>query len=347
MKDCEAWFFYLLRQGLWGEEPEEWDGTELTGIEWCRLIDMGHMQAVSGFLMDGMAHCKLRPAGELWGKCIARLVYMERINTHIANEGTAWIERLEEAGLEAEIFKGPSVAHWYDRPMHRSYGDLDIVVTGGWDRLEQVLQEWRMDYRWEHDDIVLRERDVMVEFHRQREYLYNPVAHRRLTRMLQADREGQELYLACLILHMRRHVLTYGIGLKQVCDVAAMLRNASLDQGRLAWILRRLHMVRFSRVLFGFIDVYIKGVREFPLPPLYDNRMQLLRRIIWKDGYLLKMERERYAENKHTAVARIAGNGIFWLKRSCSLFGLMPAEACCFPLYMMLRRLRGLKRLKK
>lgn len=58
-------------------------------------------------------------------------------------------------------------------------------------------------------------------------------------------------------------MLTYGIGLKQVCDVAVMLRNASLDKKKLVGILRELNMIRFSRVLFGFIDVYIKGVRSF------------------------------------------------------------------------------------
>ena len=85
-------------------------------------------------------------------------------------------------------------------------------------------------------------------------------------------------------------------------------------------------MIRFSRVLFGFIDVYIKGVREFPLRPLHDRNMQLLRNIIWRDGYLLKMEREQCSESKRTVAGRVMGNGFFWLKRCSLLFGLMPDE---------------------
>ena len=339
----EELFFHFLRLGLWGEEPDEpgYDMTGLTRDDWCRIYDMGHRQAVSGIVTDGIAHCGVRPDGELWGQWIAQLIYMERMNSRIANEGSFWLESLEEAGIEAEVFKGPSVAHWYNRPMYRSYGDLDIVVHAGWERLEEMLQKWKLPYRVEHEDVVLRNRGVFVEFHRQREYLYNPVVHNRLTQLLHADKEGYELYLACLILHLRRHVLTYGIGLKQVCDVAVMLRNASLDRKKLVGILRELNMIRFSRALFGFIDVYIKGVREFPLRPLHDRNMQLLRNIIWRDGYLLKMEREQCSENKRTVAGRVMGNGFFWLKRCSLLFGLMPDEACCFPFYMVWRRLKG------
>ena len=52
-----------------GEEPDEpgYDMTGLTRDDWCRIYDMGHRQAVSGIVTDGIAHCGVRPDGELWG----------------------------------------------------------------------------------------------------------------------------------------------------------------------------------------------------------------------------------------------------------------------------------------
>ena len=84
----EELFFHFLRLGLWGEEPDEpgYDMTGLTRDDWCRIYDMGHRQAVSGIVTDGIAHCGVRPDGELWGQWIAQLIYMERMNSRIANE---------------------------------------------------------------------------------------------------------------------------------------------------------------------------------------------------------------------------------------------------------------------
>ena len=63
----EELFFHFLRLGLWGEEPDEpgYDMTGLTRDDWCRIYDMGHRQAVSGIVTDGIAHCGVRPDGEL------------------------------------------------------------------------------------------------------------------------------------------------------------------------------------------------------------------------------------------------------------------------------------------
>lgn len=53
----EELFFHFLRLGLWGEEPDEpgYDMTGLTRDDWCRIYDMGHRQAVSGIVTDGIA----------------------------------------------------------------------------------------------------------------------------------------------------------------------------------------------------------------------------------------------------------------------------------------------------
>lgn len=340
MTGQEEVFFYFLRQGLWGAQVEEPIGSRLTKENWMWLLDEGCRQAVSGILIDGVAQSGIRPPDDLWEKWIVHLVCIERANCHIANKGVQWVDRLNEAGMDARVFKGPSVAHWYGKPSYRAYGDLDIVVYEGWGKLEAVLQAWNLPYRWEHEDIVLQDGLLPVEFHQRREYLYNPFINVRLQRMLREDKQGNELYLACLVLHLRRHVLTYGIGLKQVCDVAVMLRNASLDGQKLAEILHKLHAVKFSRVLFGFIATYIKGIDHFPLPPVYGKELELLESIIRKDGYMLKHEREAYGNGTRTAAIRVAGNGYFWLKRSIRLFSLMPSEACCFTVTMVVRRMR-------
>ena len=155
-----------------------------------------------------------------------------------------------------------------------------------------------------------------------------------------SEEKDRELYLVCLILHLQRHFLTYGIGLKQVCDVAVMLHAASLDRERTAGLLRRLHAVAFSRLLFGFIDVYLGGTERYPLSPVTSGkRFDVLCDVIMNDGYHRKGQQEALASRSRWAAVRIARNVWFWARRSLRLFSILPGETCGFWWYMGWRRI--------
>ena len=83
----------------------------------------------------------------------------------------------------------------------------------------KLLRTEKVSYQNERGDLIVHEAGLTaVELHPRREYLYNPVTDARLQALLKGG-ISNELYLVCLIVHLRRHFLTYGIGLKQVCDV--------------------------------------------------------------------------------------------------------------------------------
>ena len=347
--DIEQLFFQFLRMGLW-RSGEVCFGRSLSADEWAQLFRFAHSQGVTGLFIDGVAQGEMRPDDELWAKWIAHLLYLERANRYIAIRGEAWVKRLGDAGISASVFKGSSVGAWYPEPLHRSHGDIDIVISEGWDNLVSVLaqEEWET-YRSDEDEIILEEKHrLLVEFHRRWEYLYNPWTNRCFQKWCRNSKPlDNELYLVCLILHIQRHFLTYGIGLKQVCDVALMLRRASLDRGRVAYLLRSLHAERFSRLLFGFIALHLGGVEVFPLSPLKSGKgLELLNDVILREGYNSKMEQELVSGSKSRAMTRIVSNATFWTKRCYRVFSIMPGEACCFLLYKVIERLKKLVKIK-
>ncbi len=343
--DMERLFFHFVRLGLW-RSGEESIGRSLSKDKWMELFRMAHSQGVTGLFIDGVGQSELRPENALWDQWIAHLFYLEQANRFIAKRGEAWLKLLGDAGISASVFKGSSVGAWYPEPLHRSHGDIDIVIRDGWDRLDSFLtQEGGKPYRNEEDEIILEEENgLLVEFHRRWEYLYHPRTNRHLQQWCQSAQPGDnDLYLVCLILHIQRHFLTYGIGLKQVCDVAVMLRKASWDRDRVASLLRSLHADKFSRLLFGFIALHLEGVEDFPLPPITGGKeLELLNDVILHEGYNSKMEQELVAGSKSWAMARIVSNATFWIKRCCRVFGIMPREACCFLLYKATERLKKL-----
>lgn len=347
--DIEQLFFQFLRMGLW-RSGEVCFGRSLSADEWAQLFRFAHSQGVTGLFIDGVAQGEMRPDDELWAKWIAHLLYLERANRYIAIRGEAWVKRLGDAGISASVFKGSSVGAWYPEPLHRSHGDVDIVISEGWDNLVSVLaqEEWET-CRSDEDEIILEEKHrLLVEFHRRWEYLYNPWTNRCFQKWCRNSKPlDNELYLVCLILHIQRHFLTYGIGLKQVCDVALMLRKASLDRGRVAYLLRSLHAERFSRLLFGFIALHLGGVEVFPLSPLKSGKgLELLNDVILREGYNSKMEQELVSGSKSRAMTRIVSNATFWTKRCYRVFSIMPGEACCFLLYKVIERLKKLVKIK-
>ena len=223
------------------------------------------------------------------------------------------------------------MAKWYRNPLRRSYGDIDLVVSRGWDLVEPLLRRKELPFCYESGDIVVSGVEpFQIEFHRWREYLYNPFADARLRRMLEADAGGVELYVACLVLHLRRHALSYGVGMKQVCDVAVMMRRAGVDRSRLEAVLRRLGAWRFGRVLLRFVSVYLYGENELDANMAADKDVALLYSVIMGDGYELKFERERDGRRVGRSAVRVVENGLFFTGRSLRLFRLMPSEAFFF-----------------
>ena len=346
MTDAERYglFFYFLRNGLYGME-ERYDGVLPTREDWDWIFERAYEQAVTGLIVDGIGITAMRPETDCWEQWIFHILSLEEMNRKIARSGNLWLQRLEAVGIKAFVFKGSSVAAWYREPFHRSFGDVDLVVQNGWYGLETFLQRCGLDFRNDHGDLVLTdEEQVLVEFHRVWERIYNPWNNMRLQRRcVRAEATDRELYLVCLMLHLRRHFLTYGVGLKQVCDVAMVLQDKELDSKKVAEILQELRMEKFSRVLFGFITCYIENHTDLPLQPITNGAdFDLFREIVWKDGYLLKMHREEVAQESRYALERVFFNTVFWMKRSWRLFRLMPGEAFFFLVYLIGRRVRSM-----
>ena len=332
-------FYKILNTGLWGGGSRV-KGLSVSDRERRTLFEMGRLQAVSGLLAMGMDVCGADLGSDRlsW---IKTLMYIEKRGKKIELLANGIVERLACEGLTAEVFKGPSVAKWYRKPEARSFGDIDIVVMKGAERIEEVLRKWGIGYKREHEDVVCMIERISVEFHHRRDYVYCPKDNRVLQRLVKEHPESAEVYLVCVMVHLRRHILTYGMGMKQVCDVAVMLRNAELDMEYLSKIIRELHMERFCAALFGFLKRCLE-VEVFPIEPDCGRNSVFIEETVWRDGYLLKMEREKRSKGL-PALRRVAGNAWFWVKRCVRMSAVMPREAVWFIPYMVKRRVTVLK----
>lgn len=375
MTEAHRLFFYFLRKGLWGSSAEP--DTSISDSVWEELFLLSCRQAVSGIVADGIAATSLRPPSGLWHKWVFQLLHIEMVNDEMSRCGDSLLRLLSAGGIKASVFKGTSVARWYPKPSHRSYGDIDIIIHSGRERLTEVLRRYGIPFFYAGNDVIIEQPDNIIghqngsgkrnssygqyriELHPTYETLYNPIMNARLQRIVTGSsawwnknigrcgkpHDTPEFYLACIILHLRRHALSYGIGLKQVCDVAVMLRNAGIDAERLKMILKHLGAWRFGRALLRFVEAYLYGEGYVGPQRRAGKDMKMLFGIFMRDGYELKTERENIGNNTRLSSLRVVKNGCFWVRRSLRMFSLMQDEAFFFVLDKALDRIKALSRI--
>lgn len=335
--------FYFLRLGLWKVDCP-YTGQKLSVTDWKTLFSIAHSQAVAGIFIDGVSHSAMRPPREVWDQWVLYLLYLEQINEQLAACGKRWQNFLQHHGISSALFKGISVASWYSNPLHRSIGDIDLVITKGWTCLRDTLSSEGLSYRIESGDLVIADQSLTIELHPTWEFFYNPILNVRLQRMLKGKQAlTNELYLICLIIHLRRHFLTYGVGLKQVADIAVMLEMAELDFSVVAKLLRYFHIERFSRYLFGFIYLNLKISINHSLGFVTSGmNYKLFQRVIWNDGLTLKFKQNKKSQASHSSSLRVLKNIIFWNIRGIQLLRLMPIEVLSFLLSRMKHRINSI-----
>jgi len=200
------------------------------------------------------------------------------------------LKTLTDNGINAVLLKGLGVASNYREPSLRESGDIDLYVgVEDYRRAFDVLaplsdpdKELLFEAESKHSHIDIN--GIPVEIHR-----YCAVLPRRYNAFFQnvAEKglhEGTELITLAdvemkvripeptfnaffLFEHLWQHLVTEGVGLRQVCDWTMFLHaNAGrIDKERLVSILEPLDLLRAWRVI-GRIAVDVLGLPEEEMP---------------------------------------------------------------------------------
>ena len=176
---------------------------------------------------------------------------------------------LTGAGVPYLIFKGTEIAAYYSRPELRSMGDLDLLVhRADKEKAGDILcrmgferaAEGPEDHEWAYF-----KRELEIELHHRLLYQddMNEAGHVAFTDRVweyAATEDGvryhlePEFHFVYLLLHLRKHLLWAGIGVRQFLDLALMMKNAALRWERVEETLSDLELLPFARTCFAFIE---------------------------------------------------------------------------------------------
>jgi len=237
-------FLTLLRISL-GIDPPMLDAP-FTDKQWKEVAVMAKKQAVLGMAAMAMMELpqELRPPKSIKIKLAVLAEKIGEKNVKLNNNAEKLYKTFKDAGMDSCILKGQGIASLYPEAMMRQSGDIDIWVKGDYrDTLRKLKKIGKVgDVFYHHVDIEIFQDKTKVEAHFRPSWLNSPINNKKLQNWFKQNEDKQfanfdntlgfakpDSGFNCVYgaIHIYRHLLQEGIGLRQITDYYLILKNSS------------------------------------------------------------------------------------------------------------------------
>jgi hypothetical protein len=172
------------------------------------------------------------------------------------------------------VVKGPIVKRYYPDSDLRTMGDIDLIVHKndiqkasevmiklGFNECESgSIDEWKFERNnllvELHEDLTSENFGTGVDYKTEMQYIFNNVKNPNVYIQELTD----ECHLVYLILHIAQHLLSAGCGVRQVLDIALVLKNCDIDMNSVYADLERLKLTDLAHAIFYLCNVWF-GVK--------------------------------------------------------------------------------------
>lgn len=268
--------FTLLRAGLWEQEPDNLSLFPLLTEEWRNVFRMARMQTVTGIVYRGICHLPdyLLPSDEILVRWLAEADAIERRNKEMDRVLTELYALFRHNGIQVVLQKGQGVAQLYEHPRLRICGDIDFYFPDK-EEAERADALMKGGERKPDGSLCYVWNGVVVEHHRHLTDLSNPYMQDFIERYaaaygyhsfrLLASGEAEikvpspSVNLLLLNVHLLKHALGRGIGLRQFCDMARAYYclHPVVDFDGLCKLYTMAGIWKWSNLLHSFLTGYL------------------------------------------------------------------------------------------
>ena len=304
MTRSQQQFLELLRAGLWGKAA---DTSLFQGeVDWKAVLRIAKEQTVTAIVAEGIETlpADMWPPKEAIRSLLMMRAKTSQMHQLLNSTLIQAVKALDADGIPSVLLKGQGVAQNYRHPESRTCGDIDLYVgEENCIRACRVIQSIsKKDFIEDvskyalHRDIELN--GVTIEMHRRTSGTANNRQNRAIDRWnlesldahFTSNRvtdgpitDGQlpvvmfdgypvnlppRTFDAVFILHhAARHMITEGVGLRQICDWTMFLHKHHTEIN-LSELEEKLHTFRMEEVWkeFGLLAVNILGLNPDSLP---------------------------------------------------------------------------------
>ena len=260
MNPTETLLLTLLDCAIHEKQPPE--GCARGADCWQALADLARSHHIEALLLDAALAVpgENAPARELIDQWQAAAMNTMMSQGALAIQASMLTQTLDEAGVKAVMLKGMALKALYPQPDLRTMSDLDLLVAPAQQEAAHAAMEaagYTVVEREPGVDVMRAPEGLRVELHSQ---LFDKTEEGFLSKLDEAvlfpieSAVREEVYcgeafppqehLAFLLLHMAKHLITTGFGLRQLADYSLFIekrgsedrfhRAARADEGALA-----------------------------------------------------------------------------------------------------------------
>lgn len=287
-----------------------------TDDEWQNLYKESRKQSVGGLAftaLDILSKSGQKPPMALLYEWIGLSEQVRSQNALMNKEAARLTNLFEQEGHNTAILKGQANAILYSQPLTRQPGDIDIWVDGGKEKVMETVRRLGLvtdeiakyasdgdtTISYHHIHLKKNEEGVDVEVHfRPSSGNKNPFTNKRLQQFLEDEinRENEKtpegfrvpsvkFALVMQLAHIQRHLMTEGIGLRQVIDYYYLLKSDINNQrDEVKNRLNSFGLKHMSEALMWVLHEWLGLEKRYLIAPEDERRGKMLLQSIVDGG---------------------------------------------------------------
>ena len=290
-------FFALLRAGLWETDIRL---SVYEPIDFTIVQELAEEQSVVGLVVAGLEHVTDVKVPRVWALQFAgQAIQLEQRNKAMNAFVADLIEKLRKNNIYAILVKGQGIAQCYDKPLWRSLGDVDLLLSsdnyekakiflcplansveeeGEYQKhLSLTIDSWVVELHGTLRTGLSPKIDRVID-ETQRDVFYGGNVRSWMNCKTQVFLPGLNDDVFFVFTHFLKHFYKGGLGLRQVCDWCRLLwtYKDSLNLGLLESRIRKAGLMSELKA-FGAFAVEYLGMPEEAMP-LYSSEKKWSRK---------------------------------------------------------------------
>ena len=263
-------------------------------MDWEKVYQLAEEQSVIGVVLAGIELSNIKPSQELLLQWIGEVQMLEQQNKSMNQFIAELVERLRKADIYTLLVKGQGIAQYYERPLWRASGDVDLLLSEdnykkAISYLTPLSSNKEKEYQYnKHQGFTID--SWVVELHGS----LRGALSSRIDKVLDKVKddifcEGHvrswtngktQVFMPSVnsdIVYVFSHVLTHfykgGLGLRQVCDWCRLLwtYRAEVNLQLLEFRLRKMGLMTEWKAFGAFAVVYL-GMPVDAMPFYSDDK---------------------------------------------------------------------------
>lgn len=235
-------FLELVRAGLWEKEARLLSFGE---VDYEEVMHLAEEQSVMGLVTAGLEHVVDGKAPqEYLLQFIGQSLLLEQENAAMNRFIETLIEKMRDSDVYAVLVKGQGVAQCYERPLWRSCGDVDLLLShdkydkakellvplassvetewGYLKHLSMTLDRWIVELHGSLRTQLSSKVDRLVD-DSQKAVFYGGQVRSWMNGKTQVFLPSADNDVIFIFTHFLKHFYKGGLGLRQICDWCRLL----------------------------------------------------------------------------------------------------------------------------